>query len=248
MRDWYLSNLGIVRYRLRSAAIGVDKRTDQTEVRVGAGDPDAVAESETVSRDAPVMVKMAERSAGEDNIESSEVASRMDETELTDQIADSVSGELPGDTIAFRLTCWRPAEDLLIIDSRKPGTGDDRLIAQLMGNILRSIGRLPGQLDAPELINWPLAGETGLSAAQDLVGMFLLGRYEQQPFTWLLAMGEEIKRCLADSSQVQDVNSNHLRLACGANVVYTCSLSDMIETPAYKQDVWSAIRFLCKPE
>jgi hypothetical protein len=236
MRDWYLSMLGIVQYRLRP-------REGAANIDTGQTGSDLVGEKNTDgSVDAVAMPgKRVKPAPGER-------APARSELELDDQpveVEDLTQSDSIDDSIAFHLTCWRPSEDLLVIDSRLPGTDDERQTAQLIANILRSIGRLPDQLAEPESINWPLTNDSGLSAAQEHVSMFLKGRYQQQPFTWLLAMGSEINLCLADSIQTHNANSVGQRLACGADVIFTHSLSDMIETPICKKEVWSAIQFLC---
>ncbi len=248
LRDWYLATLGIVQYRLRSADRTCFAATDaglNEQVNLDAPDDGVGAAQEAIKEATglpgarqrpPHLVKLPA-----ENEPSASVGS--DGGEL-----GKAPDGLPEELVTFRLACWRPSEDLLVIDSWPPGRGQDPQLLQLLMNILRSVRRLPESLKPAEFIDWPIPGDwlmsekRGVAAAQDHVAMFLQGRYEQQPFKWLLAMGDDLHRYLTpDQGQTSAVRQ---RLSCGAEAIFTHSLTSMISAPQCKKDVWAAIRFL----
>jgi hypothetical protein len=246
LRDWYLSTLGIVQYRpwsppaeVRQAdsELGNTKNIDK-QSKVLSTDQTGAIPRELKSEALPQSLKDLVADVVDQSVVSTTttgVKTRSDSTPL-----DSANEE----AISFRLACWRPSEDLLVLDSWPIGQGTDNRRSQLLANILKSIGRRPATLMQPEFIDWPLGPEKSLLAAQDHLSMFIQGRYEQEAFSWVLAMGEDVRSCLTQAELAPEKKLSRLPLACGAEALVTYSLNEMIETPAYKKDVWAIIRFL----
>lgn len=243
LRDWYLSTMGVVQYRLRGASGASPKHVsaepgvtrEKTSIRDALQGPGATSHHEHGAGGAATLKSLL---AGDDKAanglpEASASAREIPAEKDRDQAEASV---------AFRLACWRPSEDLLVIDSwpRDPGLESQRL--QLLANVLKSIQRKPDQLPAPEFIDWPIGGDASLPAAGAYVTMFVQGRYQQAPFKRLLAMGEDAARCLGRTTGTSAITPPEL--INGVEVIYTHSLSEMIERPSCKREVWQAIRFL----
>lgn len=259
LRDWYLATLGVVQYRLRSADTACFAASDAAlneQVKAQAAEPvldapdDGVIAAQVAVKEATGLPGARQRPPHSvklpaENEPSASVGS--DGGEL-----GKAPDGLPEEPVTFRLACWRPSEDLLVIDSWPPGRGQDPQLLQLLMNILRSVRRLPESLKPAEFIDWPIPGDwlmsekRGVAAAQDHVAMFLQGRYEQQPFKWLLAMGDDLHRYLIPH-QSQRPSAVRQRLSCGAEAIFTHSLTNMISAPQCKKDVWAAIRFLGQP-
>lgn len=251
LRDWYLSTLGIVQYRPwsppaeRVQAVSEQGYSENENTR----HIENKSQSLTLNQDAASQ-RTPKAGAFHRSLKDL-VADVIDQglvnAATTDPKAASDSGQLesvPEQAIAFRLACWRPSADLLVLDSWPLGQGADNRRSQLLANILKSIGRRPPTLMQPEFIDWPLGPEKSLLAARDHLSMFIQGRYEQQAFSWVLAMGEAVRSCLIQTESELEREPSRLSLASGAEALFTHSLSEMIATPACKKDVWAIIRFL----
>ncbi|MBV1932747.1 MAG: hypothetical protein KUG71_13650 [Porticoccaceae bacterium] len=251
LRDWYLSTLGIVQYRPWSPpelVVAADSELGDSELGHAQ---DIEKKSKVISIDQETATQREPKTAAvpqslkdlvADVVDQSVVSSA--ETGVKPVLDSTQTDSTPEETTAFRLACWRPSEDLLVLDSWPIGQGADNRRSQLLANILKSIGRRPATLMQPEFIDWPLGPEKSLLAAQDHLSMFIQGRYEQQAFSWVLAMGEDVHSCLTSAELASEKSLSRLPLACGAEALFTYSLSEMIATPAYKKDVWAVIRFL----
>lgn len=276
LRDWYLSTLGIVQYRslLRqqlpgSAQSGAEPPADPVIVQDVSADL-VLDDSNHPSGHAGPESKVGTMPESLRDLVTDDKVNQITVSEPGVGMAVSLGSPQPGEIvteekISFRLACWRPSEDLLVLDSWSIGQGNDNRRSQLLANILKSINRRPGNLMQPEFIDWPLVGQGSLSAAQDHLVMFIQGRYEQQAFKWILAMGEDVRLCLGEPrlepglQLIPDLDSgerlansggrsvkgaSRTTLNCGAEVVFTYALSEMIERPECKKDVWAVIRFL----
>ncbi len=259
LRDWYLATLGIVQYRLRSADTTCFPANDIALNQQVPGQPakhvleasdDGVKAAQVAIREAPGLPAAIQRPPHSVKLpaENAPPTGAGSDGGALDRTPDG----LPEEPVTFRLACWRPSEDLLVIDSWPTGRGQDPQLLQLLMNILRSVRRLPDSLKPAEFIDWPIPGDRqisekrGIAAAQDHVAMFLQGRYEQQSFKWLLAMGDDLRGYLMPH-QAQTPSAVRQQLSCGAVAIFTHSLTEMISAPQCKKDVWAAIRFLGQP-
>ncbi len=225
-RDRYLAALGIVRYRPRPApgavAAGGEAAGSASEppaVPEGPAAPRGRLEPSAPPRPAPPPVAP---------VPTSPVAAGGAAEEL-----------LP----PLRLACWRPVEDLLVLDALPPGGRPSRDQSTLLGNILAAIGRRPARLPEAESIDWPLlpGGDRSLAGAREALNLFLAGRLAQSRFQWLLAMGAPAWRLLADDAEDGQV----LAVAAGAvQAILVPGLAEMLANPQAKATTWQAIRFL----
>lgn len=224
-RDWYLAALGIVQYRPRAlmvAASGVDD--------TGVTAP-ATAEPRAPTAASDLMA----------------VPPRLPRAGPTAPAQPATAAPA---TLSFRLACWRPVADLLVLDSMAPRQPVDPDRLQLLTNILRAIRRWPDTLPAAEFIDWPLGSTPGGRVdAATLLAMFLQGRCQQQPFRWVLAMGEVAALLLTDQQQPAPADwrqhrGQRMALAIGATAIFTPGLGDMVADPTTKAITWAALRFL----
>lgn len=242
-RDRYLSALGVVQYRLRAASNdrisrqsaslgGVEARVNPSDGTPGTTLPACEGRADVIPRGDPVM-KPARAAVA---LEDASISTSNSSPRAEDQGHAEIS-------VAFRLACWRLGEDLMVIDSWPRDQGQESQRLQLLGNVLHSIRRKPQQLLAPEFIDWPIRGDTSLAAARAYLTVFVKGRHRQVPFKWLLAMGEDAAMCLGRASAASNTPSAPVVIG-DVEVIYTHSLTEMIESPSRKREVWQAIRFL----
>ena len=255
LRDWYLSTLGIVQYRPWSPPVLTGRSISEDAAGSDRVQADHVAEQEPSSdpsaADPPTKITPSPQSLRELLGEQSNKNAQKPSGVFTE--AKVQGGEtpapIPAEQVSFRLACWRVSDDLMVIDSW-PQTEpvDAGAHTLLLSNILRSIQRLPESLPQPEFIDWPAAGEGGWSAAQEHLGMFLGGRYQLQPFNWVLLMGDEAHLGVAGGQLTIETSAVRVPLDCGGEAICTHSLSDMLARPACKKEVWANIQFLCQPD
>lgn len=232
-RDRYLAALGIVRYRSRPAAHGASASVG--ELAGATVDAPAVPEGPGVLL-AQVQLREPRRPAA--------AAVESESPGAPEPLAPGSAGSEAEELLApLRLACWRPAEDLLVLDALLPGSRPSRDQLALLGNILAAIGRRPDSLAAAEFIDWPLlpGGDPSLAGAREALGLFLAGRLAQSRFDWLLAMGKPAWRLLAGDAQAGQV----LAVAGGAvRAILVPGLVEMLAEPQCKAVTWQAIRFL----
>ncbi len=225
-RDWYLAALGIVQYRPRAVATA------------GSGDLGDAAVRAPVPAEPRVPMAVSEALAAPPR------PPRVVPTAPPQPTAQAA------ETLSFRLACWRPAVDVLVLDALAPRQRPDADRLQLLTNILRAIRRLPDTLPAAEFIDWPPGSAPGtLADAATLLAMFLQGRCQQQPFRWVLAMGEVPAILLAGQEQLEPSAwrqrwGQRVDLDAGATAIFTPGLGDMVADPAIKAVTWAALRFL----
>ncbi|RLA45116.1 MAG: hypothetical protein DRR06_08060 [Gammaproteobacteria bacterium] len=257
LRDWYLSTLGIVQYRLRSVAQTQTDADSQNIQSSNAGQSGNAGLSGNEGSAPLVSQLIAENTTIEVSANRPSLTTELfadQSAEVNVQRADPLAeqthpqslAEAQANLVSFRLACWRPCVDLLVIDSWPVGLDSDDQLSQLLVNILKSIGRVPESFAQPEFVDWPMGSDGSLTAAQDHLAMFLQGRHEKQPFKWLLGMGRDVRSCLENDKQAGTELDSRLLLDCGAEAILTKSLSEMIATPECKKEVWAAIRFLCQ--
>ncbi len=261
MRDWYLSTMGIVPYRLRGKPIA--KGLSETGQQIPSSDLGRM-QGEAQAKVVPGTDQLARAAYGKaggipkslrqlvtEPTSGTEASGASVSTPLPESllplVADTTTGSsvTSDQTVTFRLACWRPSTDLLVIDVWPEGEDSDNRRSQLLGNMLKAVKRKPITLMQPEFFDWPFSNDLSLSGAQESLAMFVQGRYDQQPFEWLLAMGEDIRAYLKLVLKNPEQGDARMPLDCGAEVIFTHSLSEMIATPSCKKDVWATIRFLC---
>ncbi len=226
LRNWYLSALGITHY--------IPKASEPV-----------VGEEPLLSAEKPaaeqVFKPQAERLINKLNFSESPPAAR--------KVAEQSAAEQPEsdeDKIAFRLACWQPVDDLLVIDSLEPGQQPGAGQMQLLANILRAIKRLPlAGMPAAELIDWPTSrgGPGDEAGARALLSVFLDARIKKHGVCWVLLMGESAAAYIG--AQTGQFEEEHRReLSGGATAILCHSLSTMLKDAATKAETWRAIQFL----
>lgn len=171
-----------------------------------------------------------------------------------------VSGNKVSDhpSLSFRLACWHPCEDMLVFNQFLPGEQPDQSQSLLLSNILKSVGRLPNGLSAPELFDWPMDNAVGdsvdhsESGAKDMLSVFLDARIKKYGVLWVLLMGELPSMLLfpeehlPESKPYPDLLGRIEEIAGGAQIIVVRSLQDMIEEPGFKAETWQTIRYLAE--
>lgn len=144
------------------------------------------------------------------------------------------------ENISFTLACWQVSDEVLVINGFAHGERANRTQLELLANILRAIGRLSSVLPAAELIEWPLSpsAESTLAGAKTQLSMFLLGRQQVRPYRWLLAMGDESVRLLAEDDGASPSEADSVE------TLFIPSLQTMLAEPLCKREVWQALRHL----
>ncbi len=247
-RDLYLTALGVVRYRPRPAPgdvaatnAGASEQSSATATAPVPATPGAAA-TEWMS---PTPVPEADRSASPLAALRDQTRAPVAVTRVVPEVrSESTVPEGEPAALAFRLACWQPAPDLLVLDAMPAGGWPDRERMTLLANILRAIGRLPGPLAAAEVIDWPpFAGaDASLAGARESLALFIAGRMATAPFRWLLAMGEISWHCLGAEPPL--TLGDELALAGAARAILLPGLADMLAAPARKAETWRAIRQL----
>ncbi|MGK2913729.1 MAG: hypothetical protein ACSLE5_04605, partial [Porticoccaceae bacterium] len=220
LRAWYLATLGVVTYRLRAAASPSVASVDDA----GSGHSPLLEPSEEapsprdIRGQAPPMDRVVRTSTVD--VRKAPPSRPAEPILAVDSLRD------------LRLACWQPVPALLVLDSVPRGRAPSADRVQLLMNILRALGRQPASLSAAEFIDWPMTADADCTHARTLLAMFLLGRFERNPFSWVLAMGEAATLLLADAVIVGDGNDwrtwwgRRRDLATGATAVFTPGLGD----------------------
>jgi hypothetical protein len=150
----------------------------------------------------------------------------------------------------FRLACWQPDSDVLVFNQLEPGEQPDNDQCQLLGNILRAIGRLPNGLPSPELIDWPVGRRGGGSdesevGAHAMLSVFLDVRIKKHGVLWVLLMGEQAAELLSPTNNsYSDLLGKNQEIAGGAKIVVVRSLQEMLQDSDTKSGTWQAIQCL----
>ena len=148
------------------------------------------------------------------------------------------------ENISFTLACWQVSDEVLVINGFAHGERVNRTQLELLANIVRAIGHLSSSLPAAELIEWPPSlksspgAESTLAGAKTQLSMFLLGRQQVRPYRWLLAMGDEPARLLAQDDGASPAEAG------SAETLFIPSLQSMLAEPLCKREVWQALRHL----
>ncbi len=228
LRDWYLAQLGVTPYRQRIR----HNRADPS------GEESPPLDSPLVENAATGLTAHASLAMGrEADAPLAAVAGAAEDSAV-------IAAEKPAAAeYRARIMCWQTVADVLVLHAGAPGRTPKPSETTLLANILRAIKRLPGDLPAPEFIDWPpVAGTAGdIAGARINLAMFLAGRARVRPFQWVLAMGDGLRELLAPT---QDLSQNRALLECGATAIFTPGLAVMVADPASKATTWAAIRFL----
>lgn len=251
LRDWYLGTLGIVQYRPRDLEVvelpfHVEVREQPAEVRAIPEERPAIAAEFPQDRlKAPVT---------------DIVAAKTDIVADTGKTADagvvptppmpvSPAAEAPEEeqVAPFRLWCWQPVDDLLVLNSVSPGASPLAEEMELLGNLLKSIDRTGSSRQPPEFIDWPFPGQnrTDLAGARDMLSVFVDVRIRQRGVLWVLLMGDLAARLLLATEPAGEVPVPGLReLPGGATAAILPSLQDMLQQSHLKSSAWQALREL----
>ncbi|HLS97196.1 MAG TPA: hypothetical protein VK018_00590 [Porticoccaceae bacterium] len=231
-RDWYLANLGVVRYLPRDA-LGA--------AQGAPADPAAEAPEAPPAAPAPVQATDHLRAA-------------LATPPTTLPAAQTHAAKAPpraegAPPFECRLGFWQPRADLVVLCAMPPGQRPAGEQLTMLANLLKAIGRLGDGLPPVDLMDWPQAPHLGLqgvpvdiAGARDFVAVFLAAKRRLQAFDHVLLMGKDAAR-VAGAGDDPAVGEQ-LDLPCGARGIVTHSLHGMAQNPALKAETWQAIRFL----
>ncbi len=227
-RDWYLAQLGVVRYVPRDAL---------SDSEAEAADPVSPQGESAVAAIAPLGAVDGQ-------------PPRVDPGQSAARSTAIPSGDREPDPQPFqcRIGFWQPASTVAVLSAMPPGQRPTAGQVTMLSNLLKAIGALGERLPAVDLMDWPpsagagLAAGDGLVAAREFLEIFLQAKRRQQDFDTVLLMGEDAARVCGGDSGI--AVGQHLALACGAKGIVTHSLHDMEKHPALKGETWQAIRFL----
>lgn len=237
LRNWYLSTLGVTQYIPKGSVSVADS------VLVDALIEDAVAQT-ALDKPKPkripkLMIDFGEAKPAEPSI-------------VVAEKTEAVAIELPA--VKFRLACWQPVDDLLVIDGLDSGEQPGRERLQLLSNILRAIQRMPDILPQAEMIDWPVSagGPADEAGARTMLSVFLDARIKQRGVCWVLLMGEVAAAYVGnsevgttdDSAGTRFIVGQQRELSGGAKAILTHSLGDMLSQSKRKADTWQAIQCL----
>ncbi|MDX2350103.1 MAG: hypothetical protein QNK32_06905 [Porticoccus sp.] len=229
LRNWYLSNLGIVQYQPKG----------EEPVSLSFQAPSSGEEASSVvcsaKEDVASILKFVDKAKNSTSQATEEPVFESKPVSVIDEVMN------------FRLACWQPCDDLLVFNQFPPGVNPEPEELQLLSNILRAIGRLPDGLPAPELIDWPMShgGETDESAARSMLSVFLDARITKRGVLWVLLMGEVATKLLSPSEKTYSESVGVIEeIAGGAKIIVVRSLQEMLKAPDAKAETWQAIKSL----
>ncbi len=229
LRNWYLSNLGIVQYQPK----GEEPVSLPFHAPSSSEDVSSVAFS--AKEEAASTLKFADEA----------------ENSTSQATEEPAFGSKPAlaidEAVSFRLACWQPCDDLLVFNQLPTGVNPEPEELQLLSNILRAIGRLPDGLPAPELIDWPMShgGETDELAAHSMLSVFLDTRITKRGVLWVLLMGEVATKLLSPSEKAYSELVGAIEdISGGAKTIVVRSLQDMLKAPDAKAETWQVIKSL----
>jgi hypothetical protein len=148
---------------------------------------------------------------------------------------------------SFRLACWQPSDDLLVINGLAPGSVPLQEESGLLANILRAVGRLGDGFSPPQLIDWPplAADQTGKQGAEAMLSVFVEARVKKQGVLWVLLMGELPAALLLPSRPAYPSSVGRIEeLPGGARAIVTPRLQEMLAAPELKGETWRTIRVM----
>lgn len=164
----------------------------------------------------------------------------------------SILAELKAKTVVkpsakFFLQLWRVHENLLVVDSRKPGQALPTEV--LLTNILKAYGQIPQALPRAEKLQWPMVDDAtkdhSWAAAQEMVQSFLEGRLLSSPVKHILLFGNDaVRAVLGDGELPEDAKPECFHkpadaFACEAYCMP--SLGEILLQPLLKRPVWQLL-------
>ncbi|GAB2880742.1 hypothetical protein ACCI51_07255 [Microbulbifer echini] len=139
----------------------------------------------------------------------------------------------------FVLNCWRIGEALLAVDSHEPGAALP--LDALFGNIIRALNwhELPRQ---QERLHWPMAENrfgpaADATEARDTFSSWLEASCSRNPVKSIWLMGQEAREYCAPLALDKDINDWG-----GVRVLPMPSLSQLLQQPERKPDLWQLLR------
>lgn len=247
LRNWYLSNLGIVQY--------VPKGGDPVALQFHSSQVVAKSEAESHSINSPAsrvksqVASVLEMMGGEAAV--APIVEKVAEESGTLSSGKIDSALTPiSSTLNFRLACWQLGDDMLVFNQLKPGSQPDSNQRQLLGNIFRALGRFPHELPSPEIIDWPMGrsgdgGDESTLGAQAMLSVFLDARIKKHGVLWVLLMGEQAAELLSPTdNSYSNLLGKTQEIAGGAKVVVISSLQEMLQNSGAKLEAWQAIQCL----
>ncbi len=230
LRDWYLSTLGIVQYCPREVdAVELPFHVEPTAEPPGVQTPPVGAVDQIVE----LLQPRQEQSA---------VVPKKAEQPLRENEHQAVVPLAP-----FRLACWQPCDDLLVLNAFAPDSAPSPDESALLVNLLRTIGRCGEDSPSPEFIDWPLShGElSDFAAAKTQLSVFVDVRIRRRGVLWVLLMGELPAALLLPSQRLYlEAIGIVEELAGGGRAIVVPSLQEMLKVHTSKRDTWLAIQHL----
>ncbi|WP_066962268.1 hypothetical protein [Microbulbifer sp. Q7] len=141
----------------------------------------------------------------------------------------------------FVLSSWRLGDELLAVDSREPGVALP--VESLFGNIARALG-WHGLESERNKLRWPLAenpfaAAAGAEDAKDTCTSWLEAACARKPVKSIWLMGLPAQEFCAPVAMTDGVGDWQ-----GVRVVFMPSLTELLEAPARKREVWNMLRRL----
>lgn len=233
LRDYYLSTLGVVQY--------VPREYCAIEA---AGEPAVSVEPASSAATLPTTGNTAP-SIDFGAINPETPASPPRQPARQTDVRPDTDTETPQE-VRLRISCWQPCPDLLVAGSLAYGQNPPQDQQQLLAGILQAIGRLPGPLREPELLDWPSrpGADASVGGAKTMLSMFLNGRLQSGGVRWVLIMGDiAAKYLLPEELPVTDGKAV---LSETTTAIVTSGLADMLADRENKRATWEAIRFLAE--
>ncbi len=149
----------------------------------------------------------------------------------------------PAKAVRFTLNIWS-CPGWLAIDAHQPQLALPT--ASLLHNLFWSLGS-PQPLGKAETLHWPLVETanpaTGWQAPQEMMGLFLQQRLQQQPARLLLFGAAAYYACVPGAKDYAQAVFSAItleRLNCRALVLP--SLSQLLKTPELKGQLWALLK------
>ncbi|MBB5212926.1 hypothetical protein [Microbulbifer hydrolyticus] len=141
----------------------------------------------------------------------------------------------------FVLSCWRLGEEVLAVDSREPGSALP--VESLFGNIVRALGwhQLASERNK---LRWPLAespfaAAAGADDARDTCSSWVEAACARKPVKTIWLMGQQAQEFCAPAPMTEAVADWQ-----GVRLVSMPSLTELLQEPARKREVWNLLRKL----
>lgn len=250
LRNWYLSNLGIVQYIPKDEeSVALPFHSVASEASEGiAGEGEGVV-NKTTTKHAKSLAASVLELVGE----KADVESAQEQQDSVIKKADVASEDTNVPALNFRLACWHPCDELLVFNQLEPNGQPDQEQSQLLSNILKAIGRLPNRLPVPELLDWPIDNTVGEgidhseSGAKAMLSVFLDARIRKHGVLWVLLMGELSSELLSPGDEpYTGLLGKTEGISGGAQIIVIRSLQEMLAEPDTKAEAWQAIRCLAQ--